>query len=106
MSENLFSKVDNVHIKGWTKAAVHAEHQSMYSPEAGTRLAATPRGSGYKAVAQWTKRLTRNEQMRVRNWKGVNILLSQDYGNNTTIPNVHMELSLLMEGVYCTRSKQ
>ena len=29
------------------------------------------------AVAQWTKRLTRNGQTRVRNWKGANILLSQ-----------------------------
>ena len=31
------------------------------------------------AVAQWTKRLTRNGQTRVRNWKGANILLSQYY---------------------------
>ena len=29
------------------------------------------------AVAQWTKRLTRNGQTRVRNWKGANILLLQ-----------------------------
>ena len=29
------------------------------------------------AVAQWTKRLTRNGYTRVRNWKGANILLSQ-----------------------------
>ena len=29
------------------------------------------------AVAQWTKRLTRNGQTRVQNWKGANILLSQ-----------------------------
>ena len=27
------------------------------------------------AVAQWTKRLTRTGQTRVRNWKGANILL-------------------------------
>ena len=29
------------------------------------------------AVAQWTERLTRKGQTRVRNWKGANILLSQ-----------------------------
>ena len=28
------------------------------------------------AVAQWTERLTRKEQTRVRNWNGANILLS------------------------------
>ena len=28
---------------------------------------------GRAAVAQWTKRLTRNGRTRVRNWKGANI---------------------------------
>jgi hypothetical protein len=28
------------------------------------------------AVAQWTRRLTRNGHTRVQNWKGANILLS------------------------------
>ena len=31
---------------------------------------------GRAAAAQWTKRLTRKGQTRVRNWKGANILLS------------------------------
>ena len=31
---------------------------------------------GRTAVAQWTKRLTRNGQTRVQNWKGENICLS------------------------------
>ena len=30
-----------------------------------------------QAVAQWTERLTRKGQTRVRNWKGANILLSR-----------------------------
>ena len=30
----------------------------------------------WPAVAQWTQRLTRKGQTRVRNWKGANILLS------------------------------
>ena len=34
---------------------------------------------GRAAVAQWTKRLTRNGQTRVRIWKGANILLSHEY---------------------------
>ena len=33
---------------------------------------------GRTAVAQWTKRLTRNGQTRVRIWKGANILLLQE----------------------------
>ena len=31
------------------------------------------------AVAQWTKRLTRNGYMLVRNWKGANIVLLQKH---------------------------
>ena len=30
------------------------------------------------AVAQWTEHLTRKGQTRVQNWKGANILLSQE----------------------------
>ena len=38
---------------------------------------------GRAAMAQWTKRLTRNGQTRVRNWKGANILLLQLYCSGT-----------------------
>ena len=41
------------------------------------------------AVAQWTERLTRKGQTRVRNWKGANILLSQYIDNISYIKYIH-----------------
>ena len=47
------------------------------------------------AVAQWTERLTRKEQTRVRNWNGANILLSHwhrgyraEAGNQQSLPEL------------------
>ena len=51
-------------------------------------------------MAKWTERLTRKGQTRVRNWKDVNILLSQLYNTSEfTVVHAYMHscpLSLLI----------
>ena len=49
------------------------------------------------AVAQWTKRLTRNGYMRVKNWKGANI---------SFITNLNINFEFRHEKMSCTMLKK
>ena len=67
-----FQKIGNFHLPTRVVSAICAIMDQI-NTEHNMKSICRP------AVAQWTKRLTRKGQTRVRNWKGANILLSHSY---------------------------